>query len=84
ALSDALEQHGTRSNAMAYRILSSRPFSVGVLMLEMWNVGVEMQAMERSDREKGRLRAMGGAGGGWLDLLIALEALPPGSDSRAA
>ncbi|WP_413430795.1 hypothetical protein [Pseudomonas sp. Pseusp122] len=75
ALSDALEQHGTRSNAMAYRILSSRPFSVGVLMLEMWNVAVEMQAREQILREKGHFRTIGGLGGAAIDLIIAMEAL---------
>ncbi|WDG81644.1 hypothetical protein PUP68_31505 [Pseudomonas chlororaphis] len=75
ALADALDQHSTRSNALAFRILNSRPFSVGVLMLELWNVNAEAQSVEQNTREKGSLRTVVGVTGSYIDLIIAMEAL---------
>lgn len=75
ALNTALRQYGNQSKAPAYRILNSQPFSVGVLMLEMWNVNAEMQSWEQNNREKGKNRSAGSVIGAGLDLLIAMEAL---------
>lgn len=74
-LADAVDQINTRSNAAAFRILKSRPFSVAVLMLEIWNVRAEMRSKEQNIREKGDLRATVGRLGAYADLVIALEAL---------
>ena len=75
ALANAVEQHSARSNAAAFRILNSRPFSVGVLMIEIWNVNAELQSKEQNIREKGELRTVGGLMGAYIDLIIAMEAL---------
>jgi hypothetical protein len=75
ALANAIEQHNARNNALAFRILNSRPFAIGVLMIEMWNVSVEIQSKEQNIREKGSIRTVGGVAGAYIDLIIAMEAL---------
>ncbi|BBN57950.1 hypothetical protein TRE132_60750 [Pseudomonas chlororaphis subsp. aurantiaca] len=75
ALNTALRQYSNQSKAPAYRILNSQPFSVAVLMLEMWNVNAEAQSLEQNIREKGKLRTVVGAAGASIDLIIAMESL---------
>jgi hypothetical protein len=75
ALANAIEQHSARNNALTYRMLNSRPFTIGVLMIEMWNVSVEIQSKEQNIREKGSIRTVGGVASAYIDLIIAMEAL---------
>ncbi|WP_117147860.1 toxin VasX [Pseudomonas amygdali] len=74
-LSEAIEGLDSEKNKAAYRVLGSTPFCLAVLMLEVWNVSSEYEALRQTAREKNDLRAIGGIGGAYLDLAIALEAL---------
>ncbi|EGH03854.1 hypothetical protein PSYAE_18225, partial [Pseudomonas amygdali pv. aesculi str. 0893_23] len=74
-LSEAIEGLDAEKNKAAYRVLGSTPFCLAVLMLEVWNVSSEYEALRQTAREKNDLRAIGGIGGAYLDLAIALEAL---------
>lgn len=75
ALAHALDQSRARSHSAAFKVLNSRPFSLGVLMIEMWNVNAEWQGREISDREKGKYRTRLGFLAAGIDLVIAMEAL---------
>ena len=59
----------------AHRLLNSRPFSAGILMMEMWNVQVAMAEAEKLIRERGDVRFIAGYVAVGTDLLIALETL---------
>ncbi|MHB9544886.1 hypothetical protein ACYHNH_14975 [Pseudomonas amygdali pv. morsprunorum] len=74
-LSEAIEGLDAEKNKAAYRVLGSTPFCLAVLMLEVWNVSSEYEALRQTAREKNDLRAIGGIGGAYLDLAMALEAL---------
>lgn len=75
ALTEAVDQHRTRNSAPAFRILNSRPFSIAVLMLEMWNVNAELQGREAASREKNKNRVRLGVLAAGIDLIIAMESL---------
>lgn len=59
----------------AYRALNGRAFPVLVLMLELWNIKMEINAFSQTKQEKGIGRAALGAAGAYLDLAIAMESL---------
>ncbi|RMR15006.1 hypothetical protein ALP90_05684, partial [Pseudomonas amygdali pv. ulmi] len=67
-LSEAIEGLDAEKNKAAYRVLGSTPFCLAVLMLEVWNVSSEYEALRQTAREKNDLRAIGGIGGAYLDL----------------
>ncbi|MEB0008696.1 hypothetical protein QN412_21750, partial [Pseudomonas sp. RTB3] len=75
AIQDAVTSRNALQSEWMYRALNSTPFAAAVGMLELWNLRNESVAWEASEREKGQLRAIGGAVGAGLDLLIAMEAL---------
>ncbi|WPX69810.1 hypothetical protein [Pseudomonas sp. MH9.2] len=75
AIQDAVKSRNALQSEWMYRALNSTPFAAAVGMLELWNLRNESVAWEASEREKGQLRAIGGAVGAGLDLLIAMEAL---------
>ncbi|WP_235814807.1 hypothetical protein [Pseudomonas syringae group genomosp. 3] len=74
-LSEAIEGLDSQKHKAAYRVLGSTPFCLAVLMLEVWNVSSEYEALRQTAREKNDLRAIGGITGAYLDLAIAMEAL---------
>lgn len=75
ALQKGVDELGELGNSRVYRVLNSLPFAAGVLMLEVWNVRTEINSFEQATREKGVGRAVVGAGGALVDLVIALEML---------
>jgi hypothetical protein len=75
SLQRGVDEHAGLANSRVYRVLNSLPFTVGVLMLEVWNVRVEWAAAEQVTREKGSFRVSAGFAGAVLDLAIALEML---------
>ncbi|KPW91845.1 Uncharacterized protein ALO79_01089 [Pseudomonas syringae pv. castaneae] len=74
-LSEAIEGLDSEKNKAAYRVLGSTPFCVAVLMLEVWNVSSESEALKQTMREKNSARATAGIISAIVDLTIALEAL---------
>ncbi|RMV66380.1 toxin VasX [Pseudomonas coronafaciens] len=74
-LSEAIEGLDSERNKAAYKVLGSTSFCLAVLMLEVWNVSSEYEALEQTAREKNDARAIGGIGGAYLDMAIAIEAL---------
>lgn len=75
AIQDAVNNRTALKSEWMYKALNSTPFAAMVGMLEMWNLRNEWVAWDAAEREKGPLRAVGGAFGAGLDLLIAMEAL---------
>ncbi|MFA0999547.1 hypothetical protein ACDH54_28275, partial [Pseudomonas syringae] len=65
----------TEKNKAAYRVLGSTPFCLAVLMLEVWNVSSESEALKQTVREKNSARALLGLTSAILDLSVAMEAL---------
>ncbi|KPW27264.1 Uncharacterized protein ALO59_04369 [Pseudomonas amygdali pv. mellea] len=74
-LSEAIEGLDSEKNKAAYRVLGSTPFCLAVLMLEVWNVSSESEAVAQANREKSFLRASAGVISAGVDLIIAVEAL---------
>ncbi|KPZ09312.1 Transposase, partial [Pseudomonas amygdali pv. ulmi] len=74
-LSEAIEGLDSEKNKAAYRVLGSTPFCLAVLMLEVWNVSSESEALKQTMREKNSARATAGIISAIVDLTIALEAL---------
>ncbi|WP_223486553.1 hypothetical protein [Pseudomonas sp. A-RE-19] len=75
ALQRGVDEHAELGNSRVYRVLGSLPFAAGVLMLEVWNVRMEINSFKQTTREKGAGRAVVGSGGALVDLTIALEML---------
>ncbi|WP_122564522.1 hypothetical protein [Pseudomonas viridiflava] len=74
-LSEAIEGLDSQKHKAAYRVLGSTPFCLAVLMLEVWNVSSESEALKQTMREKNSARATAGLISAIVDLTIALEAL---------
>ncbi|CAM3154290.1 hypothetical protein BZK31_10925 [Pseudomonas floridensis] len=74
-LSQAIENLDATKNGPVYRFLRSTRFCVAVVMLEVWNVNSEVNALKQTTREKNSGRAHGGIAAAVLDLTIAAEAL---------
>ncbi|WP_122571519.1 hypothetical protein [Pseudomonas viridiflava] len=74
-LSQAIENLDATKSGPVYRFLASTRFCVAVLMLEIWNVSSESDALNQTTREKNKYRASLGVTAAGLDLAIALEAL---------
>lgn len=74
-LSQAIENLDATKSGPVYRLLRSTRFCVGVLMLEIWNVGSEGDALRQTIREKNSVRAGAGLIAAITDLAIAGEAL---------
>ncbi|WP_017709162.1 hypothetical protein [Pseudomonas syringae] len=74
-LSEAIEGLDAEKNKAAYRVLGSTPFCLAVLMLEVWNVSSESEALKQTMREKNSARALLGLTSAILDLSVAMEAL---------
>jgi len=74
-LSQAIENLDATKSGPVYRFLASTRFCVGVLMLEIWNVSSEGDALRQTIREKNSLRAGVGMIAAITDLTIAGEAL---------
>lgn len=86
-LSQAIENLDATKSGPVYRFLASTRFCVAVLMLEIWNVSSESDALEQTTREKNRGRASAGIAAAIVDLAIAAEALAiklMGTQSKAA
>ncbi|MEB0094447.1 hypothetical protein RHM65_08055 [Pseudomonas sp. CCI4.2] len=75
AIQQAVKHQQALKSEWMYKALNSTPFAAMVGMLEVWNLRNEWVAWDAVEREKGQLRAVGGAAGAGLDLLIAMEAL---------
>ncbi|MEE5166118.1 hypothetical protein V2J73_22920 [Pseudomonas alliivorans] len=74
-LSQAIENLDATKSGAVYRFLASTRFCVAVLMLEIWNVGSEGDALRQTMREKNSVRAGAGLIAAITDLAIAGEAL---------
>ncbi|WP_122845770.1 hypothetical protein [Pseudomonas viridiflava] len=86
-LSQAIENLDATKSGPVYRFLASTHFCVAVLILEIWNVSSESDALEQTTREKNRGRASAGIAAAIVDLAIAAEALAiklMGTQSKAA
>lgn len=74
-LSQAIENLDATKSGPVYRFLASTRFCVAVLMLEIWNVSSEGDALRQTIREKNSLRAGVRMIAAITDLTIAGEAL---------
>ncbi|MEO4048563.1 toxin VasX [Pseudomonas sp. CAU 1711] len=79
ALQDArnrlAKEHGGWGKRMVRGALGSKAFPAGILILEMWNVRAELDALEGTARNKSTLRARAGVVGAGADLVLAMEVL---------
>jgi hypothetical protein len=53
AIQKAVDSRKALQSGRVYRVLNSTPFAVTVVMLELVNIGTEMEAFDQTEREKG-------------------------------
>ncbi len=75
AIQNAVEKGEAIRSGKLFRALNSVPFSGLVVGLEFWNLRNELDAAEKTAREKSDTRAKVGKIGAIVDLTIAMEAL---------
>src|SRR5690554_7118261 len=74
-LQDAAEHLKSQQNNPLFRALNGKLFPAGVMMLELFNVKSEISGLQDTVSSKGMGRAVVGAAGAGIDVLVALEAL---------
>lgn len=74
-LQDAVRNLQSQQNNLYYQALNGKVFPASVLMLELYNVRLELNARHTTSLEKGKERMRLGVTGAVLDLLVAMEAL---------
>lgn len=74
-LQDAAKHLKSQQDNPLFRALNGKVFPAGVMMLELYNLKLELGASQATTQEKGKSRTRLGTTGAVLDLLVAMEAL---------